>query len=410
MPCTARFAYARLGLGLLATHLPAALLAAQQPAPSLLVSAYATGTVLRIDATTGALLGDLGPVPGAQSARYGPDGHLYVCSETTNRVLRFDGTTLAPLGAFVADDPLTAFDETGGLAGPTGAVFGRDGDLYVASFDGDRVLRYDGQSGGFLGVHIAPGSGGLNGPDAGICFGPDGRLYVPSFYSNAVLRFDESSGAFLDAFAVASEGGLSRPRVLRFRTDGVLYVTSWGSSRVLRYDLAGQPLGTFLSVSAPTGLAFEASSGDLLITNDQVDSLRRYDGSSAALETTLIPPNTPGYDGLTFVAAHPDPELHLDRLWPGTLGSTSTLLLRNATPNGVLLLGVAAAPQSIPLHVCAELVLGVLPQFVLTLSADGSGGVQLDVPLPLNLAGQTLALQAFDPGRCALSNLVLHEF
>jgi hypothetical protein len=103
----------------------------------------------------------LGPIPGAQSIQYGPDGNLYVAAEKIDRVLRFDGQTGVPLGALVADDPATPIDETGGLDAPTAALFGPDGDLYVASFDGDSVLRYDGVTGSFVGVFVTQGSGGL---------------------------------------------------------------------------------------------------------------------------------------------------------------------------------------------------------------------------------------------------------
>ena len=179
--------------------------------PELLVSGYTSQSVHRFDPATGASLGSLGSVPGAQSVRYGPDGHLYVCAEEQDRVLRFDGATLAPLGPFVWDDPATPGDESGGLDTPTAAVFGPDGALYVADFDGDRVLRYDGQSGAFLGVFVSAASGQLDGPDAGMVFGPDGDLYVPSYWNNRVLRYDGTSGAFVEAWVTPTEGNPSAP-------------------------------------------------------------------------------------------------------------------------------------------------------------------------------------------------------
>ncbi|HLX06756.1 MAG TPA: hypothetical protein VKY89_02720, partial [Thermoanaerobaculia bacterium] len=71
----------------------------------------------------------------------------------------------------------------------------------------------DGNTGAFLGVFVAKGSGGLNGA-YGLAFGPDGNLYVNSFTSNQVLRYDGNTGAFLGVFAQGN--GLLGPTYLLF--------------------------------------------------------------------------------------------------------------------------------------------------------------------------------------------------
>lgn len=131
------------------------LLASSASAQEVWISGYDSNALHRHDLASGVLLGKVAGVPGAQSMRYGPDGQLYAVAEKADEVLRFDGQTGAPLGTFVGDDPLTPGDETGGLSGPTAAVFGPDGDLYVASFNTDEVLRYDGATGAFAGVFVS---------------------------------------------------------------------------------------------------------------------------------------------------------------------------------------------------------------------------------------------------------------
>lgn len=274
--------------------------ARERPRGTLLVSGFTSGTIHRYAAGTGAPGGDFGPgaVPGAQKIRRGPDGRLYVCSESANRVLRFDDAG-AFLGALVADDPLTPADETGGLAGPTGAVFTPDGKLLVASFDTDAVLRYDAATGAFLDVFVTPGSGGLDGPDAGITFGPDGNLLVPSFFSDEILIYSRIDGASLGAFA--SGGPLSRPRDLVFRR-GELFVSSWGSNRILHYDAAsGAFLGVFASAFRPTGIAFDPWFGDLWVTSDNANNVRKHDGLSGAFERVFVPAGSGGLAGGTYL-------------------------------------------------------------------------------------------------------------
>jgi DNA-binding beta-propeller fold protein YncE len=92
-----------------------------------------------------------------------------VPSHLTNQILRYDGTTGAFLDAFVPAG-------SGGLAQPSGLVFGPDGNLYVAahapSAGQGTVFRYDGTTGAFLDTFIPRGTGGLNAPNSLLYFAP----------------------------------------------------------------------------------------------------------------------------------------------------------------------------------------------------------------------------------------------
>ena len=115
-------------------------------------------------------------------------------------VQRYDGTTGASLGTVAAG---------GALSGPTGLVFGPDGNLYVTSIDNGKVLRYNGTTGAFLNTFVDniphgvdPTFGFALGP-LGLGFGPDGNLYVSSNASDEVLRYDGDTGAFKNIFVPA---------------------------------------------------------------------------------------------------------------------------------------------------------------------------------------------------------------
>jgi DNA-binding beta-propeller fold protein YncE len=201
---------------------------------------------------------------------FGPDGHLYVPSQDTNVVGRYFGPEVTdgqpgqpmphppalsqlaakhlPPGTFVP----SSRHAPGGLRAVRRAIFGPDGDLYVADRDAGSVKRYDGGSGelrreyrhhhlstpvhlafrpgdgallvgsrdrhaifaiatasGRVSRLVAPGAGGLRAP-GGLAFGPDGRLYVCSRQTGQVLRFDAASGApdpepFIDGLPDAPE-------------------------------------------------------------------------------------------------------------------------------------------------------------------------------------------------------------
>ncbi len=266
----------------------------------LLVSSFTTGAIHTYRARDGAPRKRIQPVQGAQSIRPGPDGLLYACAEQTDEIVRIDPDALALVDAFVSDDPLTSEDETGGIDGPTSAAFGPTGDLYVASFETDQVLRYDGATGAFLGVFVSSGSGGLDGPDAGTLFGPDGNLYVPSFFNDRILRFDGGSGAFVDEFVSFREDGLRQPRDIAFH-QGLVYVASSGSGQILRWEPDGDFAGVFATSGVPYSLAFNPDDGNLYVVALQGDSVRIFDGLTGTFLRRAIEPGAGGIDAPTFV-------------------------------------------------------------------------------------------------------------
>lgn len=264
----------------------------------LYVSGFGSDAVHVYRAHDGAPQGQVA-VNGPQSIVRGPDGLLYVAAEKVDRVVRVHPVTRQVVDAFVEDDPLTVEDENGPLDGPTAAVFGPDGALYVASFETDEILRFDGASGAYLGVFVTSGLGGLDGPDAGTKFGSDGLLYVPSFWNDRVLRYD-GQGNFVDEFVSFREGNLRQPRDL-VEHAGEWYVASSFNGRILRFDAAGNFLGIFLSIQRPYSLAFNERDGDLYVVSLQNNAVRRFDGRSGAFIEAIVPGGSAGLNGAVYL-------------------------------------------------------------------------------------------------------------
>jgi PKD repeat protein len=207
------------------------------------------------------------------------EGNLYVASYLTDSVLRYN-----PDGSF--QDAVVATG-AGGLDAPS-AVIVSDGNLYVSEVVQDDVLHYDIATGTSLGPFIENRQGEevLNERPKSIACGPDGNVYVSCFDSNSVIRYDGVTGSFIDEFVASGSGGLDVPSSLAFGPDGALYVGSFQTHSVLRYNgETGAFIDEFIApgsggLDVPMGLVF-GPDGMLYVANSTpAGSVLRYNGTS----------------------------------------------------------------------------------------------------------------------------------
>lgn len=241
----------------------------------LYVSSYFGGAVHRYEPGSGAPLTPIAGVPGAQTVVQ-RDGRLVLVAEQSNAILLADPDTGALTGTLIADDPGTGSDETGGLLGPTAAIFGPDALWYVASFNTDAVLRYD-ENGAFVDVFVESGADGLDGPDIGMTFDREGRLLVPGYESNAVHVFGADGAA--QAQLLTQADGLLRPRGVIAGEDGRIWVASRGSGAVIVRATDGS-LSELRGTARPAGLALH--NGELLVSSEADNTVRAYDAETGA--------------------------------------------------------------------------------------------------------------------------------
>lgn len=196
-----------------------------------------TNSLREYHRASGMLIGEVGAgaVGEAYDIAFGADRQLYVASFNLNKIVRVNVDTGA------ASDFVAA--GAGGLSGPSSLAFGPDGHLYVASQSSASILKFNGTTGAAMGAFVTGGSGGLTTP-WDIAFGPNGNLFVISG-GTRVLQYNGSTGAFVGVFINSPAGTLVEGRGLAFLPSGQLLVADRGNDRINRYSAAGAFLGKF---------------------------------------------------------------------------------------------------------------------------------------------------------------------
>ncbi len=211
------------------------------PDGALYVLSANTNQVLRLDAATGTFVtfATTTDLNGPTGFTFGPDGNLYVGSVLNNRVLRFDGKTGAYLGIFA----------TTKLNGPHDLAFGPDGRLWVSNAFGpvNKIVRFDATTGAIVDVIVKDAA--LVNP-LGLCFDVDGSLLVANQGGDEVRRYDSTTGALLGVAVAPGAGGL----------DGPLFLTKMRGATSITQDVpmpAGVNHDAFFSLEGarPGGLA-----------------------------------------------------------------------------------------------------------------------------------------------------------
>jgi len=175
--------------------------------------------------------------------------------------------------------------------------------IYVASSNTNEVLVYKLDGSCFNDddcAFVSAGSGGLVEPN-GMVFDPDGNLLVASFGSGAILKYEKDTGNFLGVFADTDVAdintpdpdcdaiiGLGSPRYMRYNSDGNLLVSTLQGISV--FDPSGNPLCRFgdADASATPGLIDSRGFDYVIRELGTTPSVFRYSSSG----NFLIPPPT----------------------------------------------------------------------------------------------------------------------
>ena len=204
---------------------------------------------------------------------------FFISSFATNQVMRFNEDSGAFLGVVAS------------VNGPFASQIGFDGDLFVSSHNTGEVLRFDSITGAHKGAFIKAHEGGLTNPTAPN-FGPDDKVYVGDLATNRVLRYDRN-GKFIDVFADGETSDLNGPFMQAF-DESTLFIASGNTNSILRYDLKTKEfMGAFVTpgsggLTFPVGLEF-GPDGNLYTSSAATNEVIRYNGKTGEFIDKFVP-------------------------------------------------------------------------------------------------------------------------
>lgn len=192
----------------------------------------------------------------------------------TGKISKYNPSSGAYLGDFAI-----------GIGGPTRIKIGADGLLYVLQWAGNgKVKRYQ-LDGTFVDDFTATGVA----QSIGIDWDKNGNLYVSSYNGDKVQKFSptgEDLGAFIN-------NNLAGPTNIWFNDNGDLLVSDYDGTAVKRFDSTGQYLGDFLTgLKNSEGVDF-LPNGNILIGNGATHSVKMFSSSGEFIKD-FVPPNSGG--------------------------------------------------------------------------------------------------------------------
>jgi Ca2+-binding RTX toxin-like protein len=189
-----------------------------------------------------------------------------------------------------------------------GTLADDQGDLLIGTL-GNGVLRYNGQTGAFVGTLIPSVVNGEQLLPAGIdflLFSNEADLYVSNFLPNGdIYRFDFNTGAFVGVFVNGTNGDQHGPIKWTSFADGTTGLLAIVANQdiVRRYSNTGAVVGTFAQVPDIHSMVIVGTT--LYVTSQSLDAIFRFDSRTGASQGWLVPPGGDGHlDGPTFIAAN----------------------------------------------------------------------------------------------------------
>jgi hypothetical protein len=316
----------------------------------------ANNTISNVVVTCGPASAIVSTVPGMtgnlrtpRGMAYDSRGNLYITIYLGRLIKKLDPS--GNLSTFAGSGAFSSLDGQGTAASfnyPIFIVLGPDDNLYVSECDNSgrgQIRKIDAT--GYVSTFV-----GNLGCAAGLAFDNSGNLYVATYDDNKVFKInaDRTVSTFAGSGAAASVDGqgtaasINGPADLAFDSNGNLYVSEASGNKIRKIDPSGNVTtfagsgvrgnadgqGTAATFSAPNGMTFD--NGNLYVADAANHAIRKIDANGNV--TTFIGTGSQGStDGTKAVATFSYPRnLISDRRGGFYVADYSNNQLRRVSP------------------------------------------------------------------------------
>ena len=238
-------------------------------------------------------------VPQSIGIDWDGNGNLYISSYSGDNVRKFD-TNGNDLGLFINSN----------LLGPTNIWFDAAGDMLVSDYNGTAVKRFDA-----AGIYVNDFLTGLSNSE-GVDFFPNGNILIGNGATSSVKLFD-NAGNYIEDFISSGAGNLLTPNAVVIRENNAVSVSGSGNSFINNYILEQNypnPFnpGTIISFSIP---------------NSEFTQLKIYDALGIEINSLVNEYKQSGNYDIEFNAENLPNGIYFYRLISGNYSDTKKMIL-----------------------------------------------------------------------------------
>jgi hypothetical protein len=233
------------------------------------------------------------------------NGNLYVSSYSGDNVRKFD-TNGNDLGVFVNSN----------LLGPTNIWFDANGDLLVLDYNGTAAKRFD-TGGNYVNDFII----GL-GNSEGVDFFPNGNILIGNGATSSVKMFD-SNGNYIEDFIPSGSGGLMNPNAVVIRDISAVSVPDESSASNFDFILKQNYPNPF---NPTTKISFSVPSVTLSGVEGSLVTLKVYNTLGKEIATLVNENLSAGEHEITFDATGLQSGVYFYQLKAGSFIQTNKMV------------------------------------------------------------------------------------